>query len=95
MYRESILLDFSTEKVPKCPYKPITNRGPKSQLNRISNLLDKPVKNGEIITMTEKMTLELLPLNKTIINNPFNSIDMIEIYKLDTLATNPKQKLNP
>ena len=41
--------------------------------------------------MTDFMLVELLPLNRNIVKDPFTSIGMIDINKVDTFATNPQQ----
>jgi len=41
--------------------------------------------------MTTLYPIVLFPLNRTIIKDPFTSIGMIDIYKVDTFATNPQQ----
>ena len=41
--------------------------------------------------MTTLYPIVLFPLNRTIIKDPTTSIGMIDIYKVDTFATNPQQ----
>ncbi len=37
------------------------------------------------------LKIALFPLNRTIVKDSFISIGMIDIYKVDTFATNPQQ----
>ena len=52
---------------------------------------DKLATNLKNKDMTKLISYCLFPLNKTIIKEPFTSIGMIDIYKVDTFATNPQQ----